>query len=64
MNYKNLYIEDLGVGAEAAMFCPKGGEGAREWHVVLHVEPRREAFEGQLRRIYQAEDRLRRLPGF
>lgn len=56
MNYNTLYIEDLGVSAEVASFCPEGGVG--EWHVMLHVEPRHENFEGQLRRIYEAESRL------
>ena len=31
---------------------------------MLHVEPRREDFEGQLRRLYEAEDRLPRMTGF
>ena len=64
MNYKKLYIEDLGVTVETALFQPKEGEGVREWHVILHVEPRHETFEGQLHRIYQAEDQLKDMPGF
>ena len=56
MNYKTLYIEDLGVSAEVASFAPEAGVG--EWHVILHVEPRHESFEGQLHRIYEAESRL------
>ena len=62
MNYKTIQIEDLGVTVAYASFCPEGG--VREWHVMLHVEPRSEAFEGQLRRIYDAEDRLPDMPGF
>ena len=62
MNYKTLYIEDLGVTAECASFQPAGGVG--EWHVILHIEPRGETFEGQLHRLYEAEDRLPSLPGF
>lgn len=62
IDYNIIYIGDLGVRAEVAAFCPKGGVG--EWHVMLHVEPRREDFEGQLRRLYEAEDRLPRMTGF
>lgn len=62
MNYKILYIEDLGVRVEVASFCP--AEGTGEWHVMLHVEPRHESFEAQLRRIYEAEDRLPTMKGF
>ena len=47
---------------EYAAYCPKGGTG--EWHVMLHVDPRKEIFEGQLRRIYEAEDQLTHLPEF
>ena len=56
MNYNTIHFEDLGVTVEYASFCPTGGVG--EWHVMLHVESRREAFEEQLRRIYEAEDRF------
>lgn len=62
MNYKNIQFEDLGVCAEVAFFCPENGVG--EWHVMLHVDSRQETFEGQLRRIYDAEDRLPQMPGF
>lgn len=62
MKNNTIYIEDLGVSVEFASFCPEAGAG--EWHVMLHVAPRRENFEGQLRRIYAAEDRLPKLAGF
>ncbi|MBQ9559653.1 MAG: hypothetical protein IJV08_11780 [Bacteroidaceae bacterium] len=62
MNYKTIHIEDLGVTLEYAFFRPK--EGAGEWHVMLHVEARRENFEGQLHRIYEAENRLTQMPDF
>ena len=74
MNYKTIHFDDLGVTAEVSSFCPEEGDGkgqgagtvsaVREWHVMLHVEPRRESFEGQLRRIYESEDRLPGMPGF
>ena len=62
MNYKTTFLEDLGVTLEYASFCPKDGVG--EWHVMLHVDARHETFEGQLRRIYAAEDRLTQMPDF
>lgn len=62
MNYKTIYLEDLGVRVEYASFRP--GKGAGEWHAMLHVDPRNELFEGQLRRIYAAEDRLIQLADF
>lgn len=62
MNYNTLYFEELGVCAEVASFCPEGAVG--EWHVMLHVDPRRESFESQLRRLYEAEDRLPTMSGF
>ena len=62
MNFKTLYIEELGVSVEVASFCPR--EGVGEWHVMLHVDPRHEGFEGQLHRIYAAEDRLPEMEGF
>lgn len=62
MKYNTIYIEDLGVTVEYASFHPEAGAG--EWHVMLHVAPRQENFEGQLRRIYAAEDRLPALAGF
>lgn len=62
MTYTKTYFDDLGVTAEVSLFHPDGGVG--EWHVMLHVEPRRELFEGQLARIYAAEDRLVSLPEF
>ncbi len=62
MIYKKIYLQDLGVGIEASSFAE--GEGATEWHVVLHVEPRAESFQGQIERIYAAEDTIPSLPDF
>ena len=62
MNYKSMYIEDLGVSMEVASFCPE--KGVDEWHVMLHVDSRHETFGSQLQRIYEAEDRLPQMPGF
>jgi len=35
-----------------------------EWHVMLHVAPSGETFQGQLSRIYAVEDQLTTLPDF
>ena len=47
---------------EVAAFTP--AEGVAEWHIMLHVEPRRELFTGQMERIYSAEDMILTLPEF
>lgn len=65
MKIKTIRLEDIGVTVELAAFLPTGATLAvQEWHVMLHVDPRREPFEGQLQRIYKAEDRLLHLPDF
>ena len=55
-----LFWEDLGVTAEISAFTPQ--DKIEEFHVMLHVEPRAELFDGQLKRIYEGEERLLRLP--
>ena len=60
MNKYKEYWKDLGVTAEIAAFAPEGK--LEEFHAILHVEPRDELFDGQLRRIYSAEERLTGLP--
>ena len=60
METKKLIWDDLGVKVECSVFAPEGG--VDEWHVMLHVEPRGELFEGQLRRVYAGEDRLMAQP--
>lgn len=60
METKKLIWDDLGVKVECSVFAPEGG--VEEWHVMLHVEPRGELFEGQLRRVYAGEDRLMAQP--
>lgn len=62
MKFSKTQFDRLGVAAEIATFAPH--EGVREWHVMLHVEPRGELFEGQMERIYAAEDLLPGLPEF
>lgn len=61
MNKYKEYWKDLGVTAEIAAFAPEGK--LEEFHAILHVEPRDELFDGQLQRIYSAEERLTGLPG-
>lgn len=58
--------EDLGVTLEMSLFVPdsttKRQESVcEECHLMLHVEPRGELFEGQLSRINQAELRMSEL---
>ena len=60
MNKYKEYWKDLGVTAEIAAFTPEGK--LEEFHAILHVEPRDELFDGQLQRIYSAEERLTGLP--
>ena len=62
MNYNNIQFEELGVTAEVASFEPK--EGVTEWHVMLHVDGKQLPFKEQLRRLYEAEDRLPDMPEF
>lgn len=59
MKTKKIYWEDLGVTAELSEYTPFGKIG--EYHIMLHVEPRKELFEGQLKRIYLAEERIGQL---
>lgn len=56
MNHEKIYLEELGVTAEVAAYVP--AEGVGEWHIMLHVEPRRELFEGQMQRIMEAQHLL------
>ncbi len=63
MTYKRIYLDEQGVSVEAAVFAAEGG-GVEEWHAVLHVEPRGDGFQEQLRRVYAAEDLIPTLSGF
>lgn len=56
MDKKKYYWQELGVKAEVAMFAPEGK--VAEHHVILHVEPRGELFEGQLARVCEAEKKV------
>ena len=67
MQLKKINIEELGVCIELTAFVPEGKTAApalpsetkaEEWHAMLHVEPRGEAFPQQYRRIRQAEAHL------
>lgn len=63
MNYKETYLTELGVRIETCTFQPTGG-GVKEWHVMLHVDPKGEQFQGQMQRIYKVEDQLLQMPEF
>ena len=56
MQFKKIYLENLGATIELMAYEPEGKTA--EWHAMLHVEPRGEAFQGQFRRICQAEAHL------
>ena len=60
MDKSKVYWEDLGVTAEISAFAPQGK--IEEFHAMLHVEPKAELFDGQLKRIYAGEIRLLQLP--
>jgi len=62
MKYESIYLEEHGVTLQSATFHPENG--VPEWHVMLHVEPRGELFEGQMKRIYAAEDAILDMPEF
>lgn len=53
MDFSIKEWSELGVRAEISTFAPEGG--AAEHHVMLHVEPRGELFEGQRDRLLAAE---------
>ena len=56
MTTNKIYWEGLGAWAEMATFAPEGK--VEETHIMVHVEPRGELFEGQMNRIYEAEERI------
>ena len=62
MNTQIIEWDDLGIRVEIAEFAPDGL--ISEYHAILHVEPRDDAFAGQLQRIYSAEERLFALPAY
>ena len=62
MNFSKKHIEELGITLEIAAFAPEAG--VAEWHMMMHVEPRREPFQEQLKRVYAAEDMIPALPEF
>ncbi len=56
IGFDKIEMTDLGVTAEVCSFVPS--EGAGEWHIILHVNPGNDLFQGQIERIYKAEDSL------
>ena len=56
MQFKKLYLEKLGATIELTAFAPE--KKTAEYHAILHVEPKGETFEQQLRRILLAEEQL------
>ena len=65
METKKYYWEQIGVSAELSLFIAEPAENndtCDEMHVMLHIEPRGELFDGQVSRAYQAEKLLIGLP--
>ena len=60
MNFEKIEFEQQGVSAQIASFIPDSG--VSEWHVMLHVVPRGEVFEGQYARLREVEQQLASLP--
>ena len=56
MQFKKNYLEKLGATIELTAFAPE--KKTAEYHAILHVESRGEAFLEQFRRICQAETQL------
>lgn len=56
MSTETIILAELGVTVQLASYAPDGHTA--EHHVILHVEPRGELFEGQFDRIYRAEQTL------
>ena len=52
MQFKKIYLENIGACIELSAFAPAGKTA--EWHAMLHVEPRGESFTSQYQRICQA----------
>lgn len=60
LDNRKISWESVGVKAELSLFHLEGC--VDEIHAILHVEPRKELFAGQLSRLYNAEDMLYALP--
>ena len=66
MQTKKYIWEDLGATLEMSFFYPEdaadlAADGCGEYHLMLHIDPRGELFEGQIGRAYQAEKRILKL---
>ncbi len=60
MKYSRITLPALGAEVQLSAFTPAGG--THEWHAILHVEPREDAFAEQYARLCQAEDALMAVP--
>ena len=60
MTFHQYHWDELGVTAEISAFIPDNG--VAEFHLMLHVAPHREQFEGQLRRLYLATEQISNFP--
>lgn len=60
MEYTQLYIRELAAKVQLSAFSPTGG--TREWHAILHIEPREDTFTAQYARLCRAEAALMAMP--
>lgn len=60
MKYTRLDIRELAAQVQISAFSP--AEGTREWHAILHIEPREDTFTDQYARLCQAEAALMAMP--
>lgn len=56
MKYLQTSNKELGASVELSFFS--SGDGVKEWHAILHVEPRSDMFAQQYHRLCQAESML------
>jgi len=56
MKKKKIFWDDLGISVEIAEFVP--AVGVKEFHAMMHVDPRGQLFPDQMERIYKGEERL------
>ncbi len=60
MDFERILWSNIGASVELTTF--KADNGIDEMHAIIHIEPQGEMFDGQLTRMYKAEDMLLVLP--
>ena len=57
MDYKRFLYSDLAADVQVTVFSPEG-DGVKEAHAIINLEPTQDSFPIQLQHIYEAESRL------